>query len=75
MMAGDVEAHKCPKCGKSEWRGFSGGQAQQPATAKRILVVEANSGLYLVALLKVAILVIGAVLLGEVLAGWMLAQD
>jgi hypothetical protein len=32
MLADDVEAHKCPKCGKQEWKHFSGGQAvRRPA--------------------------------------------
>lgn len=24
MMQRDIEAHKCPKCGKTEWRVYSG---------------------------------------------------
>lgn len=39
MMEGDVAAHKCPKCGKQEWRVYQGGgrpQGQQRAVvAKR----------------------------------------
>ena len=25
MMQADIEAHKCPKCGKAEWRIYRGG--------------------------------------------------
>jgi len=73
MMVGDVEAHKCPKCGKSEWRGYSGGGAPAPAKTEAV-----QSGhLYLVVLrdlLSVAALVLAAAFLGQVLAEWFLAE-
>lgn len=34
MMAADIAAHECPKCGKKEWRIYKGGGspvAQMPA--------------------------------------------
>jgi len=39
MMAGDMEAHKCPKCGKGEWRVYSGGQSHgvQPRQQEIVL--------------------------------------
>jgi len=73
MMKGDVEAHKCPRCGKAEWRGFSGGQEAQPA--KTIAVVQANYRSYLQALLTVTIVVMVSIVLGEFLAGWLLPRD
>ena len=32
MMVGDVEAHKCPRCGKQEWRVYSGGKSHAAQT-------------------------------------------
>lgn len=75
MMARDVEAHKCPRCGKTEWRQFSGLQNERPAPAmKSMLVIEADYLIYVRALLTVGIIVMGAVLLGELIAPWLIRK-
>jgi hypothetical protein len=35
MLAADIEAHKCPKCGKAEWRIYRGGGAPTNVTPIR----------------------------------------
>lgn len=61
MMAGDVEAHVCPGCGKQEWRVYSGGpgrvvlnQPQQAQPARSALPMV----LALVAVVAIAAIVI-----------------
>lgn len=68
MMAEDVEAHKCPKCGRSEWRHFSGGQAvrrQAVETEKKTPYRD-----LIIALLSVATLAASIVILVEVIGGF-----
>lgn len=71
MMQRDVEAHKCPKCGKSEWWHFSGLQDEKPAPAVSSLIVfEANYRMYVSALLTVAVVVMASIILGDLLVTW-----
>lgn len=76
MMQRDVEAHKCPKCGKQEWRVYSGlqdGEAKKPAqaTEKTFFLVHANYRLYVQAMMTVAVVVLGSILLGNLIADWL----
>lgn len=32
LMAGDEEAHKCPRCGKTEWRKYNGNIDTSPTS-------------------------------------------
>jgi hypothetical protein len=69
MMADDVEAHKCPKCGRTEWRHFSGGQA-----VKRERIAAEKPTPYkdlFLAVLGIAALAAAMVILVDVLAGWL----
>jgi len=69
MMGDDVEAHKCPKCGKQEWRPFSGGQAvKRPAPANPASQYRA----YLQALLTVAAVVMVSIVLGQLILDFLL---
>lgn len=76
MLIEDVEAHKCPKCGKSEWGKYSGrlSDAPHPPRGNTLTVVTWDYRAYLQALLTVAVVVMGAILLGELLAPWLLRR-
>jgi hypothetical protein len=73
MLVEDVEAHKCPKCGRSEWHHYSGGGAPAPIAKKQ----ESGGTFYVMLfrdLLSVAVLVLAAAFLGQLLAEWLLAE-
>ncbi len=38
MMEGDIAAHKCPKCGKQEWRVYQGGGRPQGQARAHVVV-------------------------------------
>ncbi|MGH9564243.1 MAG: hypothetical protein ACRD3S_22550 [Terracidiphilus sp.] len=59
MMAGDVSAHECPKCGVSEWRIYRGQQQPQRAAA----TPKPKPGFDWMVLLGIAMLVASAVVL------------
>jgi hypothetical protein len=71
MMAADVEAHKCPKCGASEWRQFSGLQNEQPAPQKKDPPLRTMYVLDLKDLLSLAILGLVAYAAGHLLGEWL----
>ncbi len=73
MLFRDVEAHKCPKCGKSEWLHYSGLKPDQPA--KTAAVQRTYYVIDLVALLQVGILVLAGIFVGQVIADWLLARE
>ncbi len=75
MMGDDVEAHKCPKCGKQEWRPFSGGQAatrEEPAkrqTLQTLYVVDLRT------LVKSALLVATVYLAVQLIVDWLTGES
>ncbi len=69
----DLEAHKCPKCGKSEWRIYSGLKKDQPAPAKTAAVQgRTYYSVDLGTMLSMGLLAMAAILLFQVIADWFL---
>ncbi len=74
MLVRDLEAHKCPKCGKSEWLHYSGLKQDQSASTKTAAVQRTYYVIDLIALLQVGILVLAGIFVGQVIADWLLAR-